>query len=538
MKVKEEKVAISDDTGESTDVGKIPVEPLPIESPLRRLARKIWGRMHWVFPNALHSPGMDETRYLQKQERESNEASRVPEGEELRLSLVWGMELFGPAEVEQLYEKLARLRWSAGFARSKAGGALDWVRHQRAYGGDGGWYNVGAVAEHGNGQRFMMLSNYASLPVEVDYLLVRIFQSTPSLTCVLVGFVLKERGANNYQIELSRDRRTVRERSKHRWFISILDPAHLKKRSIEQARSKIQDMVGRWFGTNLPGFFCGLSSGRVPTAELITTRTSRLFSDERDEPRSTLSGWRRLLANDSPFDVWTSAECPGLQFSTGEHGSTDEPFHLVVSLCESDVPEDTLKHLGGREHGSYAAYCHEMLDGILSNYAGLAFLREVSKDLKVSRGELKLSRLSHRGGVHVLERIQSFFDRSLGTPAVATELRDRSKHLSLYQHECSNFVSSMWGENDGRREIANVLRERTHFLATRVVAEEHSTREHFEQLSSILSVRESVRAQHRMELLTIVALVAAICSLLVALPPMKDWPSHIQSHLESIRPDR
>ncbi|WP_422625420.1 hypothetical protein [Rhodoferax sp.] len=94
--------------------------------------------------------------------------------------------------------------------------------------------------------------------------------------------------------------------------------------------------------------------------------------------------------------------------------------------------------------------------------------------------------MRHRSGVHVLERIQSFFDRSLGTPAVATELRDRSKRPSLYQHECSRFMSPKWTKDEEQREFAKVLCEQTHFLATRVIAEENSTREHFEQLASKL----------------------------------------------------
>jgi hypothetical protein len=448
---------------------------------------------------------------------------------------MWGMELFGPAEIELLYERLARLKWTAGVATSKTDGALNWVRHQRAYGGEGGWYNVGIVAERSDHQRFFMLNNYASLPAEVDYLLVRIFQLTPSLTCVLVGFVLKDQATRSYEVEINRDRKTVRERSSYRWAVSNLEPEHLKRRSIEQVRSKMQNLVGRWFRANLPGFFCGLSGSHLPTAELVTTRTRHLLSYERHEPPGINFGWRHLFANCSRFDVWTYAECPALRFSAEGHGFSDESFNLVVALCTSDVPEESLKYIGGREFGSYVAYSHEMMDGILSNYAGVAFLKEVSKDLKISRAKLKISSLRHRSGVHVLERIQSFFDRSLGTPVVATELRDRSKRPSLYQHEYSRFISPRWTKDEEQREFAKVLCEQTHFLATRVIAEENSTREHFEQLASILSVRESIKAQRRMEWLTVIALVVATGSLIVALSPTNDWPIQIRSYLESFR---
>lgn len=525
----------SNDPKDSVQTTETPAKPMRHDSRLRRLVRQVWWRAHWLLPNILPPRYEDETAYRDKRERESNEASRVPDDEELRLRVMWGMELFGPAEVELLYERLARLKWTAGFATSKTDGALNWVRHQRAYGGEGGWYNVGIVAEHSDRQRFLMLDNYASLPAEVDYLLVRIFQLTPSLTCFLVGFVLKEQAARSYEVELNRDRKTVRERSRRRWAVSNLEPAHLKGRSIEQARSRIQNLVGRWFRANLPGFFCGLSDSRMPTAELVTTRARQFLSNERHEPRGINFHWQHLLANVSLFDVWTYAECPALRFSEGGHGFADESFHLVVALSTSDVPEESLKYMGGRERGSYVAYCHDLLDGILINYAGVAYLKEVSKDLKISRSDLKISRLRHRSGVHVLERIQSFFDRSLGTPAVATELRDRSKRPGLYQHECTRFISPKWTKDEEQREFAKVLCEQTHFLATRVIAEEHSTREHFEQLSSILSVRESIKAQRRMEWLTFVALVVATGSLIVALNPTMGWPSQIRSYLESFR---
>lgn len=518
---------------DSVQTDEVPAKPRRHDSWHQRIARQVRWRAHWLLPNILPPPYRDETAYRNERERKSNEESRVPSDEELRLLVMWGMELFGPAEIELLYERLARLKWTAGAATSKTDGALNWVRHQRSYGGEGGWYNVGIVAERSDQQRSLMRDNFASLPIEVDHLLVRIFQLTPSLTCVLVGFALKDQATRSYEVELNRDRKTVRERSSHRWAVSSLEPTHLKGRSIEQVRSRMQNLVKRWFRDNLPGFFCNLSGSHLPTAELVTTRTRHLLPDEHHEQPDIYFGWRHLVAHVSRFDVWTYAECPALQFSAGGHGFADESFHLVVALCTSDVPEDSLKYIGGREFGSYVAYSHELLDGILSNYAGMAFLKEVSKDLKISRAKLKVSSFRHRSGLRVLERIQSFFDRSLGTPAVATELRDRSKRPGLYQHECSRFISPKWTKDEEQREFAKVLCEQTHFLATRVIAEENSTREHFEQLASILSVRESIKAQRRMEWLTVIALVVATGSLIVALSPTNDWPSQIRSYLVS-----
>lgn len=516
-------------------------EPAPQKAkqdrPHRGLVRKLWWRAHWLLPNTFPGPyGKDDRAYQERRDREANAASRVPEEEELRLPVIWGAELFGPAEAEALYQNLARLKWSSG-GLSREGGAAEWIRHQRSYGTGGSWYNVDIVVRQQDRQRWLMVHNFAPLPDEIDYLHVSFFLLTPSLTCALVGFVFKEDATRLYEQELNKDRESVRKRARHGWGISTLDPGHLKRRSIEQARSRLRRIAGHWFEANLPGYFCGRSIDRLPTAELVTTRTHRLFSKETEKPTRIWSCWRRQIANPFPFDVWTADACPGFQLlMTHSHRIDDEAFHMVVALCTADVPDEGVKYYGGRDREAYARYCQERLDGILSNYAALAFLQEASKDVRSSRAALKISSLGSRKCVRVLDQIQSFFDRSLGLPAVAAELRSRSEHLHQYRHECTGFLAPAWSKEEDQREIAKTLQEWTNWQSARVIAEEHSAREHFEQLASILSVRESVRAQRRMEWLTVAALVVATSSLVVAIPSIGEWFTVVRSYVLSIAP--
>jgi hypothetical protein len=112
----------------------------------RGLIRKLWWRAHWLLPNTVPGPyGQGDRAYKEKRDSEANTASRVPEEEELRLPVIWGAELFGPAEAEALYENLARLKWASAGGFSREGGAADWIRHQRSYGSGGSWYNVDIV---------------------------------------------------------------------------------------------------------------------------------------------------------------------------------------------------------------------------------------------------------------------------------------------------------------------------------------------------------------------------------------------------------
>jgi hypothetical protein len=218
---------------------------------------------------------------------------------------------------------------------------------------------------------------------------------------------------------------------------------------------------------------------------------------------------------------------------SSSHRLDNEANHIVVALCAKDVTDESVKYYGGRDQEAYAMYCQDHLDGILSNYAALAYLKETSKDVRSSRSALKVSKLGARECVRVLDQIQSFFDRSLGAPAVAAELRSRSEHSALYQSECSKFIAPAFYKEGEQQEIAKVLQDRTNWLAEQVLTEEHTAREHFEQLASILSVRESVRAQRRMEWLTVAALFVATVSLVVAIPSIKGWFATLGSNVLS-----
>lgn len=496
-----------------------------------KLLRTCKWRLQWLFPNTFH-PYKGDRAYRAKRDLESNAASKVSEDEELRLRVIWVTELYGPAQSEQLYQRLERLKWSAGFGRSE--NASHWVREQRDYGFVGGsWYNVGLVVGQKDSSRFIGPDNKAALPEEVDYMLVRVRQSTPSLTCVVAGFVLKDSAASTYEEILNRTYKSTQKRSRH-WRIATLDPSHQRRHAIDQARAKTRRLAEDWFRENLPGFFCSRPPGRMPTSELITSRSSIYLSRDDNMVRELRHGWRKRLVNTSDLDVWTHAQSPAVQLTLRELDHDDERFHMVVTVNAAALKADELKTWGGEDSRSYVHYTNELIDGVLSNHACAAFLKEVSKELRDSRSRLRIGKLRRRKSVKVLEQIQTFFDWSVGIPTIVAELRDRSQPSGLLEYECEKFTAPGWEKDDERRLIGKYLRDQIHFLSTRILAEEHSTREHFEQLASVMSVRESVKAQHKMESLTWIALLVAAASLVVALLPLFDWKSQVETHSSSI----
>jgi hypothetical protein len=474
-------------------------------SGIQKILHKLWWRTHWLLPNFIPAPYSDRT-YQQASDKKANEESRVNDGEEFRVRAVWGVELFGPNESDRLYEALRVLGWSAGFGAAEDG-ALTWVQQQRSY-GHGGTYNVGVVTQNSNTQKFLGVQNRASLPEDVEYLLVSFHQIVPTVTCVVVCFVLKEEATTRYEQELNLVRTSRRERST-RWSISRVDPSHLKQRAVEAVRRRFRRTVTEWFKRNLPGYFSHSSlPQRFPTAELLCTKLEDVFVEKK---HGIHFDWRRIISNVAPQEIWASKDSSGLRFTLHQERwpRAHENF-LIASTSLQSLPEDRIRMYGGGA-GSIVAICHESLEGTLARFAVSAFLAEVAHDLKNTREELSLSK-SNRKTVRTIDRVQRFFDRNAGVPAVVRELRDLTKTSGFFEHYCEHFTAEPWRNDQPNREFAKELREGVYVRASTLIEDESSTREHFGQLSAILSIRESVRAQRKMEVLTFVALFVATVS--------------------------
>ena len=310
------------------------------------------------------------------------------------------------------------------------------------------------------------------------------------------------------------DRTTKRER-KSRGRISYLEPTHIKQRGIEGIRSDFRRMVSGWFMENLPGYFAHSNlPQRFPTAELLSTRSEDVFVEK---PGKVDFDWRKILANVAAHDIWTSSYTSGLRFVEAQNRWPHERENSMIACASiQSLPEERIRMYGGNE-GAIVAICHESLEGCLAYLAIKAFLAEVARDLKTSREEVSFSK-SNRKTIRTIDRIQRFFDRNSGAPSVARELRDLTKTPGRFEHYCEDFTAMPWINDKPSRQLAKELREHVHFRASALIEDESSTREHFEQLSTILSIRESVRAQRKMEVLTIAALLVAAVSFAAAVP--------------------
>jgi hypothetical protein len=189
---------------------------------------------------------------------------------------------------------------------------------------------------------------------------------------------------------------------------------------------------------------------------------------------------------------------------------------ITAAIDESRFSEEAMKPYGGKSMNSLIHACHNELHFVLPQAATAAYLRQQTRYLNIVREQLKESHSKSFNLKRTLHTIGEFFDRTLGVPALARELAGKSKSQNWYPGEYE-FTAPSWTSQALPQQLSEILRSSTNFMATRLAQDETVMREHFAQVSSILSTRENIKVQHRMELLTVVAVVVAVLSLLVAL---------------------
>jgi hypothetical protein len=488
-------------------------------------SRKFRILAHRILPNLIFHPNEMSMPDHREKDDEKNLESQLPEGEALTVAAIWAVEVYGPSEIDSLYKNLTRLGWN----RPRIGDSnnvVDWVNEQRMYGSVGS-FNVGVVTRKGDNRFFGSNRIFAALPLEVDYLLVYLYQLSASLTCLRIGFVIKDEFDKKYRNVIEKNHKTQRiVQGRKRIYYEGVENSKIKE--ISEIRIAYRKIAADWIKKDLPGFFCRAQDGnRIPTAELIFTDKEFLFG--KDDPDSGLPyfSWRRIVVNAVHEGQWTAEGFDGLQMAMDEfHGN--ERYHTVIALKTSAVSSESVRCHGEPSKSAYVSLCEDYFGGALVYMAGLAFLREISRSIKIAREDLKLN-TKKSDVLQKLEIIENFISESIGKPSIASELRNEAHRDGAFRHWCENFTMASWPRPE-ILSLPKVFAQRMVYFADKFIAEEATAREQFEQLSSILNTRESIKTQSRMEKWTLVAIFLALASLfaaLLALAPIGEWPTKI-----------
>ncbi len=499
--------------------------------PVNKWTEKILRRLHYRFPNFAPLQNKEDRQYVHERDLTKNIESRVPPEEELRQRALWGIEIFGPAEIDALYSALKRLAWDEDHFRNPTSGPLKWISEQRMY-GSGGSLNLGRIQRRGQGN-FISLGREGPIPDAIDYINGYVHQISPSITALIFCFVIKDSQAVGYETALATDQATKYEANWRRGGYSGLGVEHLKMRAVEAERARSRKIVIDWFEEHLPGFFSRAEDGnRLPTAELITSLHEPLLPTTLDGKRKE-PAWVNYLKSYRFRTTWTLKDFEGLSLAWDE-AEDGNRFHTLINLRTALLNDKHLEHISGGDKHSYVTFVSEHVEGVLLHNAVSFALREVIRTLRLTRDNLTTESNSHREVLLALKHIKKFFDQSIGLPTMTSELVTKSETDHFYRWDCGEFLSEPWQAGEPPIKIAETLRANTHYLASRAMAQEKETRGHLEQICTILSTQQSVRTQKRMEIVTYVATIVAVASLFVALMSVDRFATAINLQVERV----
>ena len=491
------------------------------------ILQRAWRHIHFRFPRLVPSPYRDERIYIKQRDLDDNLSSRVPVEERLRQTALWGVEVYGPGEVSALNLALNRLGWNDDRLFGLNTNPSLWIDKQRTYGTEGN-LNLGVIERPGK-SRFLPRGRPALLPEGVDYAHGYVYQLSPSFTAIILCFVLTDTASDSYRIEINLDQKTTHESLEGGYRSHGVE--HAKRRAVDQLRSRSRALIVKWFAQHLPGRFSLAPDGnRLPTAELITTTIQPLFP----EPRKVLDlHWVDLLTPRGHRELWTHTDCKGLSLCWPD-SDDDLRYHAIVNLRTNLLTSDHMNHRVAQGDAAHSLFVSDQINGLLVNYAAIAALREIIRVLRLTPSSFTADTTSRRGTVQCLEHIRNYFDRTVGIPVLTSEQVTRSEKVHSYKWNCASFKTESLLPERQPIEIAEALCSRTHFLATRAVNLEKETREHLEQLSAILSTRENIRTQARMELVAVVAAIVSIASLFVAVMSVDRFANYVNQQVEKL----
>lgn len=480
----------------------------------KRLKRRIIWPLYVRHPGLFPNPDGWNEEFYRTKDAEDNARSSLDENVRLKLGCIMVSEIFGPDEVDALYQGLEKFGWDRERYAVGDESNVDWLKKQRLYGNEGtlpiGWVHRPEGVKKG-------FARYtAPFPKEFSFLLVSIVQLTPSVTCLSVGFILTDKASLDYAEEIDRPAQTTVVPKRGRRALSIFAADHMKEERVRRVRDRYRSLGIDWLSENFPGYFSrNCARSRFPTAEFLSLEGITPFDPAA---RTDWRHWTRFVHIDRDFGSWVCSSSPSLRFTFDADDRGRTPNHMVVALRW-----DTLNEEDTRVHGddllmSRTYFAHERLYGIISRNVLVDYLRELLRSLKETRHSLTRHRVG-RSSVEAVEEINEFFRRSMGVPSIAREILKLSDNDASFRWNAMGFTQENMANKKEAFEIKDALKSILKRMSLQLIEDDKDTREYLIQLSSAIGTKESIAAQRRIEILTYAALGVAILSLILALSP-------------------
>lgn len=474
-----------------------------------RMARRLHWKLPALFPDPAYAAKLARAREDDDQE---NEQTSPPEDEQICLHALTVAELYGPSQVDALCRRLDSLGWRDAIAESRD--PVEWIKRGRDGSSTGSWFNLGVLTRPGD-KRFLAERRFVDLPDDVDYASGQIFCLTPSITCLVVRFIYTDAYALSLDAALRKKRQTAFTRV-HRGY-RYNKPRFEKQRDVERIRIGGTEQASAWFTSHLPGLFAGgLLDGQHPCIEMLTLAKAKPFE-------ASQRGYLYALGLDRGFDVWRSKTLEGLVFASTSFRDTHR-FHACLSINLDDLHTVELEAWGGRCRHGYTNYLDDDTNTLLSRWALLALAAGIERSIHNFRDSMYSKAGQRKATQRTLTTMSQFISSSMDRAMISADISQFAKQRGLFLLDFPKMLLEKSRFNDHDKELGESIGRQLELRATSLNETNRAVSDLLAQQGSMLSATESIKLQHRVDVMTwvmvVLTIVTTVFSALSAYEPL------------------
>jgi hypothetical protein len=492
------------------------------------LRRKLtnWGPIRrWSWYRRMRGEALKEPTFWRQRDPNENARGRLPDSERVELPAIWVAELYTPSTVPGLLAGITDLGWEYGRTRDED--LSKWMNDVRE-GRRAGWTNLGLVSPPESPD--IMQERTAPLPGGVDATLPVLMSLTPSITALVVAFLMSDESASALDAPLRAYYKTHVEkdplfRRRHiipyvlwgkraRFGRRIYSPVHARGQAVRASLRELEQDCTGWVRDKLPGVFAsGLRSAQLPTAVLLVTEVAAPLTDEARSTRA-FEG----LAIDRDYDAWESTGWPRGRLVLPRTWD-DEGSRLVFACRRRDAFPEQSGYPEPTSNRTIAHRANELVRGLLSRWALTCMLDGYHELLSTLRD--KSARESSHRPVRDLTTLRSLTRTHMyDISTSAQELEDFAQEDRSYRYDVleMEYVGSVRGE---RPDLLQSLQSSQVNRARQLRRDSTLLQSTLSIISEVTQTISNMRVQRFVLFLTFVSISIALTALIITLssPP-------------------
>jgi hypothetical protein len=209
------------------------------------------------------------------------------------------------------------------------------------------------------------------LPAVAEFASGSLYALSPSLTGLVVRFVLTDAVGHEIDRALNRNYRTE-IRSTSASAISYDGPDQQRRNSVDDCLRDTRGQCAAWVRTHVPGFFADATGSDHPTCTFLTTQILRPFAQEKPRHWGTYAG---VLGLDRDHEAWDLESYPGLSIHVPERDVADRHW-LIAGRRGTFFNDDMQGAYGGPSGRGWSNRLQHGVDELVAVLGARTVLRD------------------------------------------------------------------------------------------------------------------------------------------------------------------